>query len=84
MARPCIAFNGGSLPDIIDHGTTGWIVREYSSLGFAKAMAEAYESMQRLSQMGIAARARTENLFRIDRMCREYANLYNCVAPSRS
>jgi glycosyltransferase involved in cell wall biosynthesis len=69
---PVIAFNRGSVPEIIEHGTTGFIVEDE-----AQAVA-AVGKLGRLSRSGI--RQRFERRFTARRMAEEYLSLYHRLA----
>lgn len=69
---PVIAFANGALPDIVEHGVTGYIVRdEYE-------MAEAIAAVVTLS--GDDCHAAALERFSADRMVREYLSLYERIA----
>ena len=69
---PVIAFNRGSVPEIIEHGTTGFIVEDE-----AQAIA-AVGKLGRLSRSTI--RQRFERRFTARRMAEEYLSLYHRLA----
>jgi len=69
---PVVAFASGALPDIVDHGRTGFLVNdEYE-------MAEAIEAAAALDPEICRAEARSR--FSIDRMSAEYLALYEWLA----
>ena len=69
---PVIAFNRGSVPEIIEHGVTGYIVDDE-----AEAVA-AVGKLGRLSRSAI--RGRFERRFTARRMAEDYVSLYRRLA----
>jgi glycosyltransferase involved in cell wall biosynthesis len=66
---PVIAFRRGSVPEIIDHGVTGFVV---DSINEAVAMIPLAQALDRN-----AIRGRFEKAFSVERMARDYVMLYN-------
>src|SRR5262249_313785 len=72
---PVIAFNRGSVPEIVEDGLTGFIVE-----GKEKAVAAS----DRLSQLSRGTiRQRFEERFTARRMAREYLNVYRSLIEKR-
>jgi glycosyltransferase involved in cell wall biosynthesis len=73
---PTIAFPAGSVPEIVEHGRTGFIVRDVA------AAVAAVGQLDRLSASAI--RSRFEQRFTARRMAEDYATLYRRLAlPKR-
>ena len=68
---PVIAFGRGSVPEIIDHGVTGFIVNDIDEAVAAISLAKALDR--------VAIRRRFEERFSVERMSRDYLRLYNAV-----
>lgn len=68
---PVIAFDRGSMPELVDHGTTGFLVHDVAG---AAAAVEAARALDRAAIRG-AAVAR----FGVDRMADEYVAVYEEV-----
>jgi glycosyltransferase involved in cell wall biosynthesis len=66
---PVIAFGRGALPEIIDHGVTGFIVDNVDEAVMAIPLAKALDRD--------AIRRRFEERFSAERMARDYAALYS-------
>jgi glycosyltransferase involved in cell wall biosynthesis len=71
---PVIAFNCGSVPEIVDHGVTGFVV------GSEDAAVAAIPRLERLSRAAI--RTRFERRFSARRMAGDYLALYRQLAVS--
>jgi glycosyltransferase involved in cell wall biosynthesis len=69
---PTIAFPAGSVPEVIDHGVTGFIVRDEAA---------AVAAVQHLDELSPAAiRTRFEQRFTARRMAEDYMALYRRLA----
>ena len=69
---PVIAFNRGSVPEIIEHGITGWIVEDE---------AEAVAAIRQVADLSRAeVRRRFERRFSAERMAEDYLALYRRLA----
>jgi glycosyltransferase involved in cell wall biosynthesis len=82
MARPVVAFDGGGIPEIVEDGVTGWLVRERTPEALAAAMAEAAASRPETARRGKAARAFVERDCRIEGMAAGYAAVYRALAAT--
>jgi glycosyltransferase involved in cell wall biosynthesis len=72
---PVVAFPSGALPELIDHGRTGFLVHD------VKEMAEAIRAANRLDSA--TCRREAEHRFSADRMFEEYLQLYHDVAGGK-
>jgi glycosyltransferase involved in cell wall biosynthesis len=73
---PVVAFRGGSVPEVIDHGTTGFIV---------DTIDEAVEATRRIGTLDRrACRATFERRFSVTRMATDYLQLYEDLIERRS
>jgi glycosyltransferase involved in cell wall biosynthesis len=69
---PVIAWRSGSVPEVVDHGVTGWIVDSIES---------AVDAVRRVPQLDRhAVRARFDQRFSAERMARDYLKLYQKIA----
>jgi glycosyltransferase involved in cell wall biosynthesis len=68
---PVIASNRGSMPELIDHGVTGFLVN---------SMYEAVDAIGRIGEIDRAAcRAAVSARFTVDRMADRYLELYRSL-----
>jgi glycosyltransferase involved in cell wall biosynthesis len=68
---PVIASNRGSMPELIDHGVTGFLVNSVD---------EAVEAIGRISEINRAAcRAAVSARFTVDCMANRYVELYRSL-----
>lgn len=72
---PVIAFNRGSMPELIEDGRSGFLVNTTE---------EAISAVGRIGQLNrAAARARVERHFTAARMAAEYRALYETILRAR-
>jgi glycosyltransferase involved in cell wall biosynthesis len=65
---PVIAFRSGSVPEVVDHGVTGFVVGSID---------EAVEAVGRIPEIDRATvRATFENRFTVERMAQDYLKIY--------
>jgi glycosyltransferase involved in cell wall biosynthesis len=76
MERPVIAFARGGIPEIIQHGTTGWLVQDESAKPVAAALRHAKDERERLAEIGAAARRFVTRHATVNRMCEGYRAEY--------
>ncbi|CAN7157180.1 glycosyltransferase family 4 protein [Trinickia sp. LjRoot230] len=73
---PVIAFNRGSVPEVIDHAVTGYIVEDVQG---------AVAALQRLDELSREEiRAQFERRFTAQAMAREYVNKYTALIEERA
>lgn len=71
---PVIAYNHGSVPEVIDHGVTGFIVGGED---------EAVVAVNRLTMLNrLMVRMRFEERFSVERMVDDYVDLYEAASAS--
>jgi glycosyltransferase involved in cell wall biosynthesis len=70
---PVIAFRSGSVPEVVDHGVTGFVVSD------EEEAIQAIKSIGELDRRRI--RAQFEKRFTARRMAEEYLNQYAALAP---
>lgn len=72
---PVIAYNRGSMPELIDHGVTGFLVESFD---------EAVAAIARIGEIDRAAcRRSAEQRFGVDRMADRYLALYEAMLSER-
>jgi glycosyltransferase involved in cell wall biosynthesis len=68
---PVIALPGGSVPEIVKDGISGWVCRSVDEIAERARHASDFDPVQ--------VRAYAENTFSLDRMVSQYADLYAAV-----
>lgn len=75
-ATPVIAFRCGSVPEVIEHGVSGFIVESED---------EAVQAVQRLATLKrMEVRAAFDTRFTAERMASDYVNLYHSLPGART
>jgi glycosyltransferase involved in cell wall biosynthesis len=78
---PVVAFASGGLRDVVDDGTTGVLVKEFTAGALARAVDALLESLPRALELGKAGRRAALAVFAPDAAARSYAAIYrNAVA----
>ena len=72
---PVIAYRSGALPEIVEHGVTGFLVDN------VEGMAEAVRRVGEIAPE--ACRARAEQRFQAESMAKKYFNLYRSIVQER-
>ena len=73
---PVIAYGSGSVPEVVDHGVSGFIV---------DSIDESVAAVERLGELDRrAVRAQFEERFTVERMTREYVELYRGLLANRA
>ena len=76
---PTVAFGIGGMPDMIDHGRTGYLVDDTSPGGLAAGIEWVLEDDVRRTRLGSAARGKAETDFGLEKQARAYRSLYSEV-----
>ena len=73
---PVIAFRRGSVPEIVEDGTSGFVV---------DTIEEAVRAVRRIVTLDRArVRAAFERRFTVERMARDYVQIYQELTPARA
>ena len=80
---PVVATRVGGTPEVVDE-TCGCLVPARDAAAIAAALSSVADEPARRASLGRAARARVESKFTIDRMVREYADVYRAVTAESS
>lgn len=74
--RPCVGFAVGGLPEIIEHGQSGWLARPFEAGELGAGIAWVLEDSERRRRLGARARHVAEQRFDLSAVARRYAGLY--------
>ncbi|MDD2319179.1 MAG: glycosyltransferase family 4 protein [Geobacteraceae bacterium] len=77
---PSVAFAVGGLPDLVEHGRTGWLARPFETDDLAKGIASLLVDDEKRTDMGYAARNKVVSQYALERIARRHAELYEELA----
>jgi glycosyltransferase involved in cell wall biosynthesis len=81
---PCVAFNIGGMPDMIEEGVTGWLASSVDSESLAKAIEHGLEKVwprnhETVDECSQVARAK----YKLKQQAEDYSNLYQKLLNAR-
>ncbi len=74
---PCVAFNVGGMPDMIEHQRNGWLAQLYAPDDLAAGIAWVLENKQRWKALSLRSRRKAEEEYALEKVSRQYSGLYN-------
>lgn len=80
---PCVAFRIGGMPDMVDHGSNGYLARPFDPGDLAEGIRRLMTDEARRTAFGEAARRRCEKDFSASRTAEAYLSLYSELLDSR-
>jgi glycosyltransferase involved in cell wall biosynthesis len=79
---PCVAFNIGGMPDLIDHQLNGYLARAYEPEDLASGIVWVLHSER--SALSDRARKKITDGFSVDMIARKYSALYHDILNRRA
>jgi len=76
LSKPVIATNIGGIPEVVDNGRTGILVKPNESDALANAMSELLKSPDLIRNMGLKGRDKYLKMFTLNQMIRRIGELY--------
>lgn len=76
---PCVAFNIGGLPDMIDHQLNGYLAAPFSPEDLARGIAWVLEDQERHIKLSENARLKAEHEFTLEKQALNYQTLYEAI-----
>ncbi len=76
---PVVATHAGGLPEIVEHGRTGLLVRPDDPAGLANAISELMNDPAKRARMGAEARRDAENKFSASKVVEQMVGVYREV-----
>lgn len=74
---PCVAFDIGGMPDMIDHQQNGYLARPFDVEDLAQGIAWLLEDQNRYQQLRHYARKTIEQRFTLELQARRYLSIYD-------
>jgi glycosyltransferase involved in cell wall biosynthesis len=79
---PVLGTSVGGLPELIEHGRTGYVVRPAEPEALAARLRDLVQNADRRRTMGIAGQARAREHFSVERMTRSLTQIYDQLLGS--
>ncbi|MGA9382225.1 MAG: glycosyltransferase, partial [Phormidium sp.] len=76
---PCVGFNIGGMPDMIEHQQNGYLAQAYESEDLARGIVWVIEDKQRYEKLCDRAREKAEQEFNLELQARRYKSLYEDI-----
>jgi glycosyltransferase involved in cell wall biosynthesis len=76
---PCVAFNIGGMPDMIDHKENGYLAEPFNTDDLATGIGLILKSEDYRQQLSLKARAKVEQAFSLEKQAKGYADLVDRV-----
>jgi len=73
---PCVAFNQGGVPDMIDHKQNGYLARPIDDSGLAFGIKWVLEDEDRRKELSVRAVNKTQREFTTQKVANRYSALY--------
>ena len=80
---PVVASRVGGIPEIVEHGITGILVRPDDPEAIASAIIGLLENPAKARKMGMSGRLRVKRDFGIEKMMGKLENHYHCLAQRK-
>jgi glycosyltransferase involved in cell wall biosynthesis len=74
---PCVAFDIGGMPDMIEHQQNGYLAKPFDTEDLAKGIVWVLEDEKRLGKLGSNGRAKVEQKFTLEIQANNYLSLYS-------
>lgn len=81
---PIVAFGVGGLPEIVDHGVTGYIAKPLQVADLAEGILSTLDEARSGPFMSQAARAKAETMFDATLVARRYIDFFHHVLSDRA
>ena len=76
---PCVAFNQGGVPDLIDHKQNGYLSQPYDPSDLAKGITWVLENDDRRKRLSLQARLKVEHEFALAKIAEQHLKLYRKI-----
>jgi glycosyltransferase involved in cell wall biosynthesis len=77
--RPVVAMDAGDIPFLVEDGRTGFVVRRGDEGAFGQRVMQLLSDENLCRSMGLAARAKAERQFGLDRVVSETLEAYKAA-----
>lgn len=77
LSKPVIAYDSGGTREVIKNGENGFLIKEEDDEQISKIIIELIDSYRLRKKLGENGRKKIEEYFNIQKMGKEYMNIYN-------
>ncbi len=81
---PCVAFNIGGIPEMIEHQKNGYLAQPYNTEDLALGVAWILENRERHEKLCYFARSQVEQEFSLEKQAYRYLTLFNEIVNKRN
>ena len=81
---PCVAFNIGGMPDMIEHQKNGYLAQPYQIDDLARGIAWVLENKERYQKLAFCSRAKAEREFSMELSAQRYLSLSKDILLKRA
>ena len=82
-AIPCVGFDVGGIPEIVEHQKTGYIAKSFDTSDLAKGIIWCTENNQN-NELGLSARTKIVNNFSFDIIAKKHKELYRGIIDNHN
>jgi glycosyltransferase involved in cell wall biosynthesis len=76
---PCVAFNQGGVPDLIDHRENGYLAFPFEPVDLARGIAWILENRLRWEELSANSRCKIANNFALEKVAKRHLDLYHDI-----
>ena len=76
---PCVAFDIGGMPDMINHQQNGYLAKHFDVEDLASGIAWVLEDEERLQKLGVNGREKVEQNYTLEIQANNYLSLYQDI-----
>jgi glycosyltransferase involved in cell wall biosynthesis len=76
---PCVAFNQGGMPDLIDHEKTGYMAQPFDEDDLAKGIEWLLKNDGIRQEISRHCRRKVEKSFALEKVAKQYVELYRAI-----
>ncbi|MEC4675896.1 MAG: glycosyltransferase family 4 protein [Nitrospirota bacterium] len=76
---PCVAFDIGGMPDLIEHKKNGWLAEPFGAGGLADGIEWVLGDEERNKELSVRARRKVEEEFDLNLAARKYMDLFTGI-----
>ncbi|MGD1871909.1 MAG: glycosyltransferase family 4 protein [Mastigocoleus sp.] len=81
---PCVAFDIGGMPDMIEHQQNGYLAQAFKEEDLAQGIAWILESKDRYLKLSYRAREKAEQEFPLEKQATRYLSLFQSILGENS